>query len=847
ASFSFPSDAANEISEEARDLIKQLICSANQRLGRNGLSDFKNHPWFVGVNWDALRDSAAPYVPDVSSPTDTSNFDVDENDLRSSDVVPPTANPVFSGLHLPFIGFTYTKGSILSKNGNFVAHTLKSPSNNFDDDTEPCPTSEGKNGDSSPDLRRLQDEVNTLTKKNGELMRQLTSLDEELRDITNGARILETSEAEKTQKVRELEKLVRSLKTERDEAQRELAEANEKLRLQSKELQDALSQRKLAMSEYTEISDKLSELRQQKAKLSRQVRDKEEELESSLQKMDGLRSDVRRSDKLRRELEMRNEDLLADIEKEKRLRERSEEQTKQFSVECEQLRLKTAGEIPIADVDGEVRRLRMQLETAEVLSKELQYQQSKYSSDISSLKEQLRQMEMNNSELEKQNSALRERLEYMRSETAVENDEVLSETRRAYEKEKNLLVDENCRLSTELNKINNIMKKMEFERRGLDTELEEYRSKKEALSLWESQITEIIRWVSDEKEARTYLQALTTKMTDDLESLKSNRTVNSNEKNWKNRRSQKLDKMELLTLQNTLSSEISAKESIQSELSSTRSELIALQKQLKEIHFEKDQMTRELEKKDQHIKELSRKVENVDRRSPSFLDQFFKESSLRPDTLGNNENLITPATPPVTTQIEDSQRSSAPFNYLRPYNSEIIHKESGSDGRSTMLSVSSTGSLLRNRTHLFQVRTFPSPMKCGHCTSLMVGLCRQGVVCEGCNFYCHIQCREKAPSSCPFPLEHGKRPLGIDPTRGIGTAYEGYVRVPKPGGVKKGWQRQFVVVCDFKLFLYELIGTSANVSVSQVLDMRDECFEVASVRDSDVIHAHRKDIPCIFR
>lgn len=92
--------------------------------------------------------------------------------------------------------------------------------------------------------------------------------------------------------------------------------------------------------------------------------------------------------------------------------------------------------------------------------------------------------------------------------------------------------------------------------------------------------------------------------------------------------------------------------------------------------------------------------------------------------------------------------------------------------------------------------------------------------------------------------------MGIDPTRGIGTAYEGYVKVPKMGGVKKGWVRQFVVVCDFKLFLYDISpdrNALPSVYVSQVLDMRDEEFSVSSVRDSDVIHATKKDIPCIFR
>lgn len=63
------------------------------------------------MDWSNLRDTTAPYIPEVSSPTDTSNFDVDEADTRTSDAVPPTAaNPAFSALHLPFVGFTFTSG-----------------------------------------------------------------------------------------------------------------------------------------------------------------------------------------------------------------------------------------------------------------------------------------------------------------------------------------------------------------------------------------------------------------------------------------------------------------------------------------------------------------------------------------------------------------------------------------------------------------------------------------------------------------------------------------------------------------------------------------------------------------
>lgn len=70
----------------------------------------QNHPWFAGVDWATLRDSTAPYIPEVSSPTDTSNFDVDDSETRSQDTCPPPANAAFNALHLPFIGFSFTQG-----------------------------------------------------------------------------------------------------------------------------------------------------------------------------------------------------------------------------------------------------------------------------------------------------------------------------------------------------------------------------------------------------------------------------------------------------------------------------------------------------------------------------------------------------------------------------------------------------------------------------------------------------------------------------------------------------------------------------------------------------------------
>lgn len=124
-SFDFPSDSPDlVVSDNAKNLLRRLICSPEYRLGQNGIEDFKSHPWFEGIDWDTLRSGQAPYIPEVSSPSDTSNFDVEDADVKLTESVPPTSNPAFSGQHLPFIGFTFTQKSHLSDLGKLSLGSL---------------------------------------------------------------------------------------------------------------------------------------------------------------------------------------------------------------------------------------------------------------------------------------------------------------------------------------------------------------------------------------------------------------------------------------------------------------------------------------------------------------------------------------------------------------------------------------------------------------------------------------------------------------------------------------------------------------------------------------------------
>ncbi len=100
---------------------------------------------------------------------------------------------------------------------------------------------------------------------------------------------LETTDVKNKAQLRQLEKSNKVLKQEKEDLQRDLQELQDRYKSQTKDLRDAITQRKIAMEEFTDINERLADLRANKQKLSRQLRDREEEIEEERHKCDTAR------------------------------------------------------------------------------------------------------------------------------------------------------------------------------------------------------------------------------------------------------------------------------------------------------------------------------------------------------------------------------------------------------------------------------------------------------------------------------------------------------------------------------------------------------------------------------
>jgi len=117
--FSIPIES--NLSLEADNLIRKLVCPAESRLGINGADEIKSHPFFKGFDWSNVGKMKAPFLPNLQNDCDVKYFDT----FPEQDPFYPTdkKNKKKGRKDVAFMDYTYND-EIEKQKGGFI-HALE--------------------------------------------------------------------------------------------------------------------------------------------------------------------------------------------------------------------------------------------------------------------------------------------------------------------------------------------------------------------------------------------------------------------------------------------------------------------------------------------------------------------------------------------------------------------------------------------------------------------------------------------------------------------------------------------------------------------------------------------------
>lgn len=342
-SLSFPPEV--EISEQAKALIRAFLTDRTQRLGRYGIEDIKQHPFFRNDTWsfDNIRESVPPVVPELSSDDDTRNFEDIERDEKAEEVFPVPKG--FDGNHLPFIGFTYTGDYQLLSSDTVDAESKEAVAANSGSGTASNGPGHGQGHNhrhrpsNSNELKRLEALLERERGRSEALEQQDAGLRQQIELSTKREAELQriASEYEKDLALRQHNYKVAMQKVEQEielrkkteallvETQRNL-ENEQKTRARDLNINDkvvSLEKQLLEMeSGYKTETEHTQKLKKQNAELGFTLKSQEEKVRDMAEMIDTLQ-------KHKEELGQENAELQAQLVQEKNLRSQLKELQKE--------------------------------------------------------------------------------------------------------------------------------------------------------------------------------------------------------------------------------------------------------------------------------------------------------------------------------------------------------------------------------------------------------------------------------------------------------------------------------------------------------------------------------------
>ncbi|GAA53826.1 serine/threonine-protein kinase MRCK beta, partial [Clonorchis sinensis] len=753
--FHIPDDCP-DVSENARDLIRRLICDRKRRLGRGGPHEFKEHPFFSEIRWDTIRQETPPYVPEVRCPEDTSNFDIAQTPRTHEG---PPLGPMFRGCQVACIGFTFTNGSPLNELAS--ASPLTTAQSLMDSCTvSKMITSTRSAFVESEESTEKPTVQSTMDSEHSKSLESQLQLVEQLRSQCREYE-LRIQQLEKTCSVSDVAHEDNStqdslysetLKTQLADLQCQLDSLNDKYE------QLGVSNRK-AEETIIQLRTELTEQQETNCKLLANLRDFEEENEVLCKRAADAQCALR-------QLDAEQQELLSDL----------------ASLRAERVAHRQYGHNTDYESSGALIPMKNDSKAFSSTPASLDNVEHGQTSSELSAYDRLRETETHYNLANERLATAKQELQSMKAARQAEQREWSRERESLGQQLQSAMVDRANAL------------------RELHALQANYSELEASILNWERRLYELKQWADDERVAKDKLHVFTCRVVSELEALRlaclgpeaslpaaeenmhydyqplcngtnnvTNETISfgmdspaasitgDGTLDWRQRKSSKVNKMERSNLQVALNNEVRARE--QAEL------------RLQEVETKLKEVTDQLKMKEAKIEEQERMLE-------AFNDQLLQVSnqasllhvqngvtddvlSLSPHHVSNTEQ---------TCRATESRRSLPLLSLDNLQHSTPAHRSSLDNSGSIAPSQHSSTS-----AHDFTLDSFTGPTKCRVCTSLILGQRFQGVRCQNCGFSCHQRCRHSVPVGCPAPHISAPNP-GIDGIYGFGAVLESIVQ-----------------------------------------------------------------------
>uniref|UniRef100_A0A8C0LS61 Rho-associated protein kinase 2 n=1 Tax=Canis lupus dingo TaxID=286419 RepID=A0A8C0LS61_CANLU len=842
-SLCFPEDA--EISKHAKNLICAFLTDREVRLGRNGVEEIKQHPFFKNDqwNWDNIRETAAPVVPELSSDIDSSNFDDIEDDKGDVETFPiPKA---FVGNQLPFIGFTYYRENLyIQKKLYTLEEHLSTEIQAKEELEQKCKyITLRKNVESA--LRQLEREKALLQHKNAEYQRKADHEADKKRNLENDVNSLKDQ-------LEDLKKRNQNsqISTEKvNQLQRQLDETNALLRTES---------------------DTTARLRKTQAESSKQI----QQLESNNRDLQD-KNCLLETAKLKLEKEFMN--LQSVLESERRDRTHGSEIINDLQGRISGLEedLKN-GKILLAKAEVEKRQLQERLTD---LEKEKNNMEIDMTYQLKVIQQSLEQEEAEHKATKARladKNKIYESIEEAKSEAMKEMEKKLSEERTLKQKVENLLLEAekrcslfDCDLKQSQQKINELLKQKDVlneDVRNLTLKIEQETQKRcltqNDLKMQTQQVNTLKMSEKQLKQENNHLMEMKMSLEKQNTLYKTQVRELKEECEEKTKLCKELQqkKQELQEERDSLAAQL--------EITLTKADSEQLARSIAEEQYsdlEKEKIMKELEIKEmmaRHKQELTEKdatiasLEETNRTLTSDVANLANEKEELNNKLKDAQEQLS--------RLKDEEISAAAIKaqFEKQLLTERTLKTQAVNKLAEIMNRKEPVKQKENRKLHMELKSEREKL-----TQQMIKYQKelnemQAQIAEESQIRIELQMTLDSKDSDIEQLRSQLQALhiGLDSSSigsGPGDAeaddgfpesrLEGWLSLPLRNNTKKfGWTKKYVIVSSKKILFYDSEQDKEQSNPYMVLDI-DKLFHVRPVTQTDVYRADAKDIPRIFQ